>query len=75
MARSQTALAEIFLNNFKVKLGIWDLIFLSERQKNTQTLADLEISVNDVKALLAELAIEDLSEGPLPETFYGGSEM
>jgi hypothetical protein len=64
-----------FLENFKVKLGIWDVLFLSDRQKNTQTLADLEISVNDVKAILADLAIEDYSEGPLQETFYGGSEM
>ena len=27
------------------------------------------------KKFLADLAIEDYSEGPLPETFYGGSEM
>jgi len=27
------------------------------------------------KKILADLAIEDYSEGPLPETFYGGSEM
>lgn len=68
-------LAEAFLENFKVKLGIWGIIFRNDRQKNTQTLADLEISVNDAKSILAELAIEDYSEGPLPDKLYGGADM
>ena len=68
-------LVEIFLDTFKVKLGIWGVIFRSDRQKNTQTLADLEISVNEVKETLADLTLDDYSEGPLPETLYGGSEM
>jgi hypothetical protein len=75
MAMEQTVQIALFLDNFKVKLGIWGVIFRNDRQKNTQTLADLEISVNDVKEVLADLAIEDYSEGPLPEIFYGGSEM
>lgn len=70
-----TTLLELFLDNFKVKLNIWGITFLSSRQKNTQTLADLEITISDVKAILANLSIEDYSEGPLPESFYGNSEM
>lgn len=70
----QPAQVDFFLNTFKVKLSIWGLLFLSNRQKNTQTLADLEISINDVKAVLADLVLDDYSDGPLPETFYGGSE-
>jgi hypothetical protein len=66
---------ESFLDSFKVKTSLWDVLFLSNRQKNTQTLADLEISVNEVKSILADLSPEDYSEGPLPESMYGGSEM
>ncbi len=75
MALEQITQLESFLETFKVKLGIWGLLFRSDRNKNTQTLADLEISVNDAKAILADLVLEDYSEGPLEETFYGGSEM
>lgn len=66
---------EVFLQNFKVKMGIWDLLFSSNRQKNTQTLADLEIRVVDVKNVLADLVATDYSEGPLPDQMLGGAEM
>lgn len=71
----RTLQVQFFLDNFKVKLGIWGITFLSNRQKNTQTLADLEITISDVKVILADLSVQDYTEGPLPETFYGGSEM
>lgn len=64
---------ESFLCNFKVKLGVWDFVFDSARQKNTQTLLDLEISFNDVRSILASLQATEYSEGPLPG--LGGSEM
>ena len=63
------AAVDFFLDTFKVKLSIWGVLFRSDRQKNAQTLADLEISVNDVKAILTDLVAEDYSEGPLPEMF------
>ncbi len=63
---------EAFLDNFKVKLGIWGLIFQSNRQKNTQTIADLEIRVADVKAILSNLTARDYSQGPLPDSMFGG---
>lgn len=75
MAMEHTVQIDAFLQDFKVKANIWGVIFRNDRQKNTQTLADLEISVNDAKVVLADLSPEDYSEGPLPETFYGGSEM
>ncbi len=68
-------LLESFLDSFKVKKNTWDVLFMSNRQKNAQTLADLEISVNDVKSILSDLAIEDYSEGPLPDKLYGGADM
>ncbi len=46
----QTDHVELFLENFKVKSAIWEVLFQSNRQKNTQTLADLEVSVNDAKS-------------------------
>ncbi len=66
---------EIFLDNFKVKMGIWNLVLLSARQKNTQTLADLEISFNDVRSILASLEATEYSEGPLSDHMLGGAEM
>lgn len=71
----QSLQVQLFLDNFKVKMSIWDLIFRHDRQKNTQTLADLEITPIDVKSILADLSVQDYTEGPLPETFYGGAEM
>ena len=66
---------EEFLSNFKVKFGIWGLIFRSDRGKNTQTLLDLELSVMQVKEHLEELQLEDYSEGPFEEKLYGNAEM
>ncbi|MFN8302704.1 MAG: hypothetical protein U0U46_09440 [Saprospiraceae bacterium] len=66
---------EAFLDNFKVKMNVWDVLFFSDRQKNTQTLATLEIWPNDVKIILTELSVQDYSEGPLPDKMLGGAEM
>ena len=56
---------EAFLANFKVKLSIWDVVFSHDRQKNTQTLADLEIRFADFKNELSQLSSTEYSEGPL----------
>lgn len=66
---------EAFLSHFKLKLGIWGLVFRSDRGKNTQTLLDLELSVAQVKELLRELEVEDYSGGPFEEKLYGNAEM
>lgn len=60
-----------FLNDFKIKLGIWDIIFMDDRGKNFQTLLDLDISYNDRKEVLTALKKEDYSEGPLEDKLYG----
>lgn len=64
-----------YLKEFKVKMDIWDIVFLDDRGKNSQTLADLELMPNDRKKILEKLEIEDYCQGPLEETQYGGSEM
>jgi hypothetical protein len=64
-----------FLKDFKVKLGIWDVLFRDDRGKNAQTLAELEIRPNERKAILAALEFKDYSQGPLEELLYKGADM
>lgn len=55
---------EKFLSDFKTKLEIFDVHFLDERNKNTQALAELDITSNQRKECLKKLRIEDYSSGP-----------
>ncbi|MGD0589395.1 MAG: toxin [Bacteroidota bacterium] len=64
-----------FLKDFKEKMKIWNILFRDDRAKNTQALADLEITPIDRKYILNNLSADDFSEGPLVETLYGGSNM
>lgn len=66
---------KIYLREFKEKMKIWNVIFLDSREKNSQTLADLELMPAERKKVLENLIPEDYCEGPLEETLYGGSEM
>ena len=59
-----------FLQEFKVKMKIWDVLFRDERGKNAQTLADLELRPIDRVKILEELKIKDYSEGPKEDTLY-----
>lgn len=65
----------VFLKEFKVKLGIWGVLYRDDRGKNSQALADLEITPSFREKILKELNIEDYSEGPLQEKLYGGANM
>lgn len=62
---------ERFLKDFKVKMKIWDILFLDERGKNTQGLLDLEISPAKRKEIIENLLVEDYSQGPLKEKMRG----
>lgn len=64
-----------FLKEFRIKMKMWDILFLDERDKNSQTLSDLELMPNERKKIIEKLEIDDYCEGPLEETQYGGSEM
>jgi hypothetical protein len=66
---------DVFLKNFKTKMGIWDVLFRDERGKNAQALATLELTSNNRKAILESLTAKDYSQGPLEEKLYGGSDM
>lgn len=63
------------MTNFKVKLADSGFTFSHERQKNTETVAYLEIQRSDVKGILADLLVVDYSEGPSPSQMLGGAEM
>lgn len=65
---------EDFLREFKVKLKIWDILFYS-RDKNRQTLADLEITALYRKEIIENITSQDYSEGPLEEKMLQGAKM
>ncbi len=54
---------ESFLNDFKVKMGTFDIVF-EQREKNIQALLDLEISAVDRKKYIGILKSEDYLSGP-----------
>ena len=62
---------ESFLNDFKTKMRIFQIIFLDDRGKNSQALLDLEISPIKRKEIIEKLTFEDYSEGPLEEKMRG----
>jgi len=64
-----------FLQEFKQKMKIWDVLFRDDRGKNSKTLADLELRPIERRKVLEELKAEDYSQGPLEEKLYGGSDM
>ena len=58
---------EKYLKDFKNKIRIFGILFLDERGKNAQTLADLDITPNKRIEIINELTLEDYSEGPVDE--------
>ena len=62
---------EIFLNDFKVKMKVFQILFRDERMKNTQALLSLEMTPDARKKVIESLAVEDYCEGPLEDTLYG----
>jgi hypothetical protein len=66
---------EVFLSEFKFKLGFYGIIFRDDRGKNAQALADLEITSNARIEVLKNLEVENYSDGPTPERLYGNADM
>ena len=64
-----------FLQDFKVKLDIWGVIFRDDRGKNAQALLDLDITPIYREKVLKELSAADYYEGPRIESLYGGADM
>ena len=66
-----------FLQEFKVKMDIYSIIFRDDRtsRKNTTTLLSLDILPNVRKQIIKDLLVEDYYQGPLDDTLYGISSM
>jgi len=65
---------EQFLNQFKVKLKVFDVVYIG-RDKNAQALLDVELVPAARTKILENLEAEDYCEGPLEETFHGAGKM
>ncbi len=66
---------EQFLKDFKSKLSVFSILYRDERGKNTQALADLEISPVDRDKIVLGLMVEDYCHGPLDDVLYGIASM
>ena len=64
-----------FLNNFKVKMSVFQILFRDDRMKNTQALLSLEMSWEARKKVIESLTVEDYSEGPVDDRLYGIASM
>lgn len=60
-----------YLKNFKIKMRIYDILFLDNRGKNQQALHDLELTPSMRRQYISALKVEDYSEGPLEEKMHG----
>ena len=59
---------EVFLKQFHQKLKVFNIIFRDDRGKNTQTLADLEITPKYREIIIKGIKFEDYSQGPIVDT-------
>lgn len=64
-----------FLRDFHLKMSIWSILYRDDRGKNTQTLAELEITPSGRNRIIEKLSTEDYSEGPLAEILNNSQEM
>jgi hypothetical protein len=64
-----------FLQDFKLKLQIYDIIFLDSRNKNLQTLIDLEIKPVERRKVIQNLKVEDYSQGPIQDKNFVGLDL
>lgn len=60
---------KIFLQEFKQKLAIFDMIFYRSRSNNLQTVLDLELSNVSVRKHLSELTYKNYYKGPTKDDF------
>jgi hypothetical protein len=65
---------EQFLRKLKVKLKVFGVVYI-DRDKNAQTLLDLDLLSKDRDEVLQQLNVKDYCEGPLDETMHGSGKM
>lgn len=66
---------EAFLEQFKIKVSIWGIIFLDNREKNAQTLLNLNISRLERLNIINSIKVEDYSQGPIIDALNDYGEM
>jgi len=66
---------EKFLSNFYVKVKIFGIRFRDDRDKNRNTLLDLEISPRLREKVVMSLKWNDYSEGPITDELNNYGEM
>lgn len=66
---------EAFLSLFKVKVDIWGVFFLDNRDKNKSTMALLNFRSLDRLNVVKSIEVEDYSEGPIKDGLNGFNEM
>lgn len=59
-----------FLDTFKVKLRVWGVLFIDNRNKNLQALLDLEITSLERREIIESLVVSDYCEGPIDDEKY-----
>jgi hypothetical protein len=64
-----------FLDIFRVKLQIWGLYYMSDRDKNFQTMLDLEFTSLLRRKIIDSIVLEDYCEGPKKDKLFKGSDM
>lgn len=72
---SSKAAVKSFLQELKQIIKTWDIFFVNRPKNSVQDLADLGITANSRKEIIAQLEVEDYCEGPLPETQFNGKEL
>lgn len=66
---------EAFLEQFKIKVSIWGIVFLDNREKNAQTLLNLNISRFERLNIINSIKTEDYSQGPIIDALNDYGEM
>lgn len=64
-----------FLNQFNAKMEIFDIYFRDDREKNLQTLKELELIPTARKVIIENLLPEDYVQGPIIDELYNLGEM
>lgn len=66
---------EAFLREFRVKMNVFQIVFVDARTKNTQALLKLEITPDARKKVIESLVLTDYCQGPLDDKLYGVASM
>ncbi|MCD8101538.1 MAG: toxin [Alistipes sp.] len=64
-----------YLRSLKDKIGIFGIIYRNDRQKNSQTLLELEISPDKRNQIIIGLQAEDYCQGPEKDVLNNISEL